>query len=326
MSTPRELLSRVATHPEEDEPRLAYARALPPEAAARAELIQAQVRLARRGLDPFERRTLTHRVGELLGQHDETWADRLRSLGAKDFRFVRGFVEELTLAEEDFAAHGERLLSLEPIHRLHLRLRDGRGLARAAARPWFAQLRCLWLSGSEVTPAAQALAAAPHAGRLEALVLSEVELEGVAALVKSEALPGLRALGLTGNGHLGDEAVGLLARTRLTLARLYLTATDVSDEGTAVLARAKALQSLEVLALNRNFVSDAGAGALAASKALVHLRWLELAGTEVSEEGALTFARPKALPALRRLDLRGLGLSAESVAPLARRLGTGLRL
>ncbi|WNG35605.1 TIGR02996 domain-containing protein [Archangium violaceum] len=327
MSPLRELLARVASQPNDEEARLACAELLRDDDAPRAELIRSQVALSARGLDPAQRRSLRHRVEVLLRENEAAWRGRLTALGVFDFQFSRGFVEEVGLTERALAEHGEALFALEPVHRLRLEVRDGEGLARAAAQPWFEQVRWLKLTGEEgADSAVRALASAAHAGRLEGLVLPQVDPDGVAALVESVVLTGLRSLSLTGNDGFGDECAEALAESRLSLVRLYLSATGLSDEGVSVLARAKPLRSLELLALNRNEISDEGAQALAASKALANLQRLELKDTQVDEEGALAFSSPRALPKLRHLDLQGIGLSARALELLLKRLGMGVKL
>jgi uncharacterized protein (TIGR02996 family) len=327
MNPLRELLARVAAHPDDVEARLACAEVIQVDDAPRAELIRAQVALAGRGLDPARRLTLRKQVDALQRQHGKKWRSGLEALGASFFQHGRGFVEEVSLSEKALSEHGETLLALEPIHRLRVEVEDGEGLAKAAARPWFEQVRWLKLTGEGggVDEAVRLLASAAHAGRLEALVLQDVDPDGVAAVAQSAVLTGLRSLSLTGNDGPGDELAEALADSRCSLLCLYLSATGLSDEGASTLARAKPLQSLELLALNRNELTDEGAEALAASKTLVNLKRLELANTGLELEGALAFRSPKALPALRHLDLRDIGFSSKSLEPLRKRLGDGLK-
>lgn len=322
----RELLAAVAAHPEDLDARLACADVLHETDAPRAELVRAQVALASRGINPARRIALRERVAALLRDHGKRWMGGLKALGASDFHYSRGFVEELSLSEQDLAEHGETLFALEPVLRLHLEVRDGRGLAKAAARPWFEQLRWLKLSGNGMNAAAGALASAEHAGHLEALVLPSVDLDGVTALARGEGLAGLRSLSLTGNEGLGDEAAEALAESRFSLERLYLSGLELSDEGAAVLAGAERFQSLELLALNRNALTDEAAEVLAGSEVLVNLERLELARNELSEEGALAFRSPKVLPKLRLLDLREMGLSTRKLEPLVKRFRQGVKL
>lgn len=327
MSSLRELLARVAAHPDEVEVRLACAEALREHDAPRAELIRAQVALTGRGMDPVRRLTLRKWVDALLREHGKRWRGGLKALGASGFELSRGFVEEVSLSEQSLAEHGETLLALEPIHRLRLESRDGTGLARAAAQPWFEQIRWLKLTGDEAADeAVRALATAAHAGRLEGLAISNVDPDGVAALAESAVLTGLRWLSLTGNDGSGDEFAEALAECRFSLERLYLSGTGLSEAGLAVLAGSERFGSLELLALNRNALTDEAAEVLADSEVLVKLQRLELARNELSGEGALAFRSRKALPRLRLLDLRDMGLSARELAPLLKRLGKGVYL
>jgi uncharacterized protein (TIGR02996 family) len=327
MSAPRELLARVAAHPDALEARLACAEALREHDAPRAELIRAQVALTERGMDPARRLTLRKRMDALLREHGKLWRGRLEALGASGFELTRGFVEEVSLSEQSLAEHGETLLALEPIYRVRLEVRDGKGLEKAAAQPWFEQLRWLKLTSEKDTDeAARALASAAHAGRLEGLVLPNVDPEGVAALAQSAVLTGLRSLSLTGNDGFGDEFAEALAECRFSLERLYLSGTGISEEGLAVLAGTERFAPLELLALNRNGLTDEAAEVLAGSEVLVNLQRLELVRNELSEEGALAFRSKKALPKLRLLDLRDMALSARQLDPLLKRLGWGVKL
>jgi uncharacterized protein (TIGR02996 family) len=322
MNTSTELLARVAADPASNEVRLACAEALSATDAPRAELIRAQVALTGK-LDPARRRTLTLRVEALLQEHGRAWTEPLKEMGATQWRFTRGFIEELWIPEARLAKHGAELLAREPLRRLWLETHDGKGVAQAGAQPWFERFRWLHLTGDGVDAGAQALAGAPHAGHLETLLMSSAGSEGGRAVAGSTALSGLRALSASIQDEKDAQA---LASGKLALKRLFLSGASVGDEGAEVLAKGKALGALEVLALNRNEISDEGAQALAKSKALASLERLELSGNELSEEGALAFRSPKALPRLRRLELEEMGLSTRQLEPLRKRLGAGLKL
>jgi uncharacterized protein (TIGR02996 family) len=324
MSTYEDLLERIAAEPASDEPRLVCADLLTDSDPARVELIHAQVALTGR-VDPARRRSLQRQVEALLAAHAARWRQPLDEAKAQEVRFTRGFIEEATLGEDALAKHGPALFSREPLQRLRLHARDGRGLAQAAAQPWFTRVRQLRLTGGGVDAAVKALAGATHAGKLAGLLLSGASDAAVQALAESEALPGLRSLSL-GASELSDDSAAALGKGKLALERLYLSGTGLSDEGAGALAKGKALATLRHLALNRNSLSDEGAEALARSKALAALERLELSRNELSEEGALAFRSAKALPKLRRLELLDMGLSSRELEPLRKRLGPGLRL
>ncbi|NMO23053.1 TIGR02996 domain-containing protein [Pyxidicoccus fallax] len=324
MNTYESLLARIAADPTNDEPRLVCSDFLRATDDARAELIQAQIALTGR-LDPARRGDFQRRVAALLEAHGDRWLKPLRDAQAHDARFTRGFVEETRLSEEQLARHGQALLTREPVHRLHVETRDGKGLALAAGQPWFEQVRYLRLEGGAVEQATRALAAAPHASKLRGLTLAGVDDEALRAVAGSPGLGGLRSL-CVASSELSDDTAEALAKGKLALERLYLSGTGLSDEGAQALARGKGLATLQLLALNRNALSDEGAQALARSKTLLELTRLELSKNELSEEGALEFRSAKALPKLRRLELLDMDLDQRELEPLRKRLGAGLRL
>ncbi|NTX56478.1 TIGR02996 domain-containing protein [Myxococcus sp. CA039A] len=318
------LLAKVVADPTNDAPRLACADALQTVDAARAEFIRVQLALPGR-MDPARRRSLQSRVRELMDANGRAWLKPLRDAKVHEPRYHRGFIEELSLAEDRLAKHGPELFALEPVSRLCVDTRDGKGLEHAAEQPWFSQVRWLRLEGSGVDAATKALAASPRAGNLSGLVLAGAKDTAVRALVESKALPALRSVSFS-SGALTDTSAEVLAKATLVWERLYLSGSGLSDEGVATLAGAKGLGALQWLTLNRNELSDEAAEALAKSKGLTGLERLELSQNDLSEEGALAFRTAKALPKLRRLELMEMGLDRDELGPLVKRLGAGLRL
>ncbi|MBJ6761521.1 hypothetical protein JGU66_12155 [Myxococcaceae bacterium JPH2] len=325
MSDDAKWIARVAAEPANNALRLAHAQTLRETDAPRAEFIQAQVALTGK-LDPASRRTLNRRAEALLAHHHRAWSEPLRKHGIQRCDFTRGYVESLSLSEDLLARHGEALFTHEPVRQVTLETRDGKSLAEAAAQPWFEQVSWLRLQGPGAEAAAEALAAAPHVGKLEVLSFRAPSEGGVAAVVKSTTLTGLRVLSLSLEEADPEVLAQAFAGNRLALKRLFLSGARIGDEGAEGLSKCKTLGTLEQLALNRNELSDEGAAALARSKGLNALERLELSGNDLSEEGALAFKSPKALPNLKRLELKEMGLSDSDVEPLLRRLGKGLRL
>jgi uncharacterized protein (TIGR02996 family) len=318
------LLAKISASPEDMAPRLACAEWFEKHGAGpRAELVRAQIALRTR-LNPAQRLTLEARVQELLKAHRKEWAAELPGVDRADLRYSRGFIEDITLSEKRFAEHGEVLLASEPVFRLRLEIQNGKELAKVAAQPWFERIRWLKLTG-KVEAGARALAAAPHAGHLEGLVLRGAIGESLSALSESEQLKSLRSLSLTGSDGLDDEAMIALAQGRLTLERLFMTGGLFTGE-LADWVEAEGLQSLKWLALNRSNLSDSDASLLADSKALQNLERLELAQNEFSEQGALAFRPPEVMPRLKHLDLRGMWFDTRKIAPLRQRFGRSLKL
>ncbi|QSQ14103.1 hypothetical protein [Myxococcus landrumensis] len=322
MSDYQALLSKVVEDPASDAARLACAEALEASDPARAELIRVQLALPGR-MDPARRLSLQHRERALMNSHARSWFKPLYAASVFEPRYHRGFIEEVKLPEARLATHGSDLFAREPISRLKVGTSDGKGLALAVEQPWFSQVRWLRLEGEGTDAAMQVLASATRAGRLDSLVLTGAGDASVRELVSSQALPALRSVSLS-SCALTDASMEVLAKATLPWERLYLSGSGLSDEGVAVLAKAKGLGALQWLTLNRNEIGDDAAVALAKSKGLVGLERLELSRTEVSEEGALAFRSAKALPKLRRLELLDIGFDADVLAPLIKRLGQGL--
>jgi uncharacterized protein (TIGR02996 family) len=318
------LIARIVAQPKSPEARLACAQWLEEHGAGpRAQFIRAQVAL-RTWLNPAQRWELETRARKLLKAHGKDWAAELPGLKPSDLNYSQGFIEELGLTEKQLAEHGERLLSSEPVHRLRVGIQDGKAFAEVAAQPWFAQIRKLKLLGKS-DAGARALASSEHVTMLEHLLLSHVSAKGVSALARSEALPGLRTLGVTGSEGFDDEGVQALAEGHLALERIFLSRTSITSESVSRFAGVERFQSLKVLALNGDELEDEDAETLAASKVLVNLERLELGENNLSQEGVLVFRSTQALPRLKHLDLRGMCYDARELEPLRRRFGKGLK-
>ncbi len=320
------LVAKIAAEPEVPEHRLAYAGWFEKHGdSPRAEFIRAQVALRTR-LNPEQRATLSKRVAQLLKEHGKGWAAKLPGVDAKELRYSRGLIEELTLSEKRLAEHGAELLAREPIHRLTISVQDGKGLGKVAGHPWFEQVRWLKLTG-KVDAGARAVASAAHMGKLDSLLIPGVKVECLSAVLGSERLPGLRTLSLTGGGEeLSDEDLAGFSESRLTLERLFLTACLRLEEGIGPLLEGDWLRSLKWLALNRNELTDADVKQIAKSDVLQNLERLELARNELSPEGVLVFRSPQVMPRLKHLDLSEIWWDARKLDPLRHRFRSGLKI
>src|SRR5437588_8349072 len=122
MDHARAFLQDIIEHPEQDAPRLIFADWLEEQGESdRAEFIRLQVRLARLGEEDPGRPELEDRAGDLLAEHEEEWAGPLRGL-ALDWRFRRGFVEQVVLPGQAFLDHAGRLFDTFPLRAAHLLL------------------------------------------------------------------------------------------------------------------------------------------------------------------------------------------------------------
>jgi uncharacterized protein (TIGR02996 family) len=273
------LLYDVLLHPKDDAPRLALAEKLRAAGDPRGELIVAQCRLAQRGLSPAERHTLRRRVEELRATHGDAWSGNAAGLGPIVFR--RGFVDEVATSGDALAPRAGALFASEPITRLVVTNAPA-FLAPLAMASAFSRVLHLTLRGPIGDAGAKLLATAlsHREAPIERLNLDScgVGPEGISALAGS--MGGCVSLALTGN-PLGDEGVAVLARTKglASLVKLYLSETEMTDEGATALAKG-AHVSLTHLAVARNELTTAGLAALAKSKKLRRLRWLEYTDPE----------------------------------------------
>ena len=196
------LWDAVIAAPEADEPRLAYAAAIAPTDPLRAELIDVQLRWdrlrkAQAALDG-ERGTLAMRAGELTRAHGQAWAGDVAPLVDK-LRFVRGFVEDVTMAAAAFLRTAPELYRRAPI--LHLQL-------------------------TALSPVARAVFASPHLTRLRSLDLFRCDLgDEDLAFLASRDLPNLRWLNLDAN-RIGRDGLDALCASQ-SLPRLgYVALRD----------------------------------------------------------------------------------------------------
>jgi uncharacterized protein (TIGR02996 family) len=324
---PPELLEQIRANPAASEPRNAYADWLEKQGASpRSELIHSQLALLSPGVSPQRRVLLKQRVEARLKEHAKTWAEQLLGPGAEALLYKRGFIEEVALPEKRFAEHGEELLAREPVFKLTINVQDGKGLESAAAQPWFEQVRWLKLTG-KVNAGAKALAASEHVGKLDSLLIPGVGKAGLAAVLNSEKLTGLRTLSLSGGvEQLDDEDLQVFTKGKLRLERLLLTGCLQLSDGIGPLAEAEWLRPLKWLALNRNELTDEDVEVLAKSPVFENLERLELAHNELSPEGVAVLSSAKVLPRLKHLDLSEMWWDGSGLGPLQRRFRTGLKV
>ncbi|MBY0457171.1 MAG: TIGR02996 domain-containing protein [Gemmataceae bacterium] len=218
------LVRAIVAAPDEDTPRLAYADWLDEhDRPARARLIRIQCDLAR----------LQAEEQELIERHGQEWGGPLFALGADDWKFHRGFPEEVTMRVDDYLTEQSRLNDLTPLTRLHFRGGTDDDLRQLAALPAAARIRTLEV-GLDVV----------HPNPLEC------GIEGVRALAASPHLAGLRQLRLHSH-NLDANAVEVIAGvpafanlTHLALTNPALRATPV--ENLVQLSRLSRLAELQL--------------------------------------------------------------------------------
>jgi uncharacterized protein (TIGR02996 family) len=304
------LLRAVIDEPDDDVPRLAYADWLDEHGQPdRAELVRVQLELARLPAEHLRRAALVLREGELLGEHEERWAQPLRRLlwkkemprddscsarMSRPWLFSRGFVEAVAISHRTYFRHAKKLFSLAPVRDIWFVFDqdegedvNGKEHARLARSPHLARLRTLDLSGHIFDfprEGTEKLLASPHLHRLETLYLRYgygcddcgfIQRKTVELLASGQCLPGLRCLDLTNNEMSDVPAEVLAAATKpVPWRRLSLRGTFMTPAGVELLASAPALRGLEELDLSYNDIDDRGAEALARSPHLTKVKQL----------------------------------------------------
>lgn len=114
MSRLSDLLEAVVAAPDDDAPRRVYADALLETENPLGEFIHVQCDLAARALPREERIRRRRREKELLEAHGAQWTMGLYA-SFYTTQFVRGFVEELTIAAENWTQHGHLLFERAPL-------------------------------------------------------------------------------------------------------------------------------------------------------------------------------------------------------------------
>lgn len=193
----------VIAAPDDEAPRLAYAKAIGDTDPERRELIELQITLARwrkEHIHPESADAMYVREHGLLRAHSSRWAKDVDDL-VDGWQFLRGFVEVVSLDAERFLRSAELLYRRAPV--LHLDLSGVRPVVgELFASPHLERIQSLRLSGNDLDDEAIAtLASSPHLGQLAWLDLSRNRIgrTGVEALAASDRLPRLRYVGFQGN-------------------------------------------------------------------------------------------------------------------------------
>jgi uncharacterized protein (TIGR02996 family) len=223
-----DFLQHILANPDDETARLAYADWLLEHgdgaAAARAEFIQVQCRLARwsgefSSWDQWAEAAeqlphLRRREQALLEAHRAAWAAGVLPL-VTSLEFRRGFVENIKVYAPTFLQNAERIFQRAPVQRVHFATFYNQAAA-VAQSPYLGRLTAIDLSGASVRAVdLQALLASPHLGRLTELNLSRTYFpdDGARVLAESPRLAQLRVLDLSYN-HLTPEGVRALAQSR----------------------------------------------------------------------------------------------------------------
>ncbi|WP_439631319.1 TIGR02996 domain-containing protein [Gemmata sp.] len=255
----------VLAEPDEDLPRLAFADWLDENGrAARAELVRAQIEVAR--AEPFApaARAAAARAGELLDAHGTEWRGDFRaavqeSLGDDEavhvsgtlaaplpgvvrvqVQFERGFIGHVALQSDVFVRVADAVFEAEPVQSLRIERTPGLPDAWESLEPVFEVGHLARVRRLEFAPRTEfvhdeyvAILGAAHLGGLTDLVIREcpVQPPWVVDLLRGGALPALRGLALVDNPHLGSAlTAGLAAANHRDLRRLDASGVVLSAD------------------------------------------------------------------------------------------------
>ncbi len=340
-------LQAIREAPDDDAPRLLYADWLEERGDPRGAFIRVQCALEQRDPADPARPELEDEAQALLDKHEAEWTAPFRR-AASEWRFRRGFVEEVTTTADAFLSGGG-VFGAFPIRKV--RLCFMRDLMRAVANcPHLARVRVLDVSGLHLRDhAVEALLASPHLTRLTGLNFGGNAIEGpaVRALVESPLMPRLTWLNLSNNHSLGLRAVRALASAPAPALRfLGLSHTNIGPSGLRDLLSSTTLiglTSLQAAYIGLYGVAGAPAAewiggpllsrltcldlngfarvgrlpALLGSSALGRITSLGLADCRLGAAGAGALAESPHLTGLTSLDLGRNGIGPEGLQALA---------
>ena len=196
------LLRAVIANPDDDQPRLAYARYMDDDQDPRGEFIRVEIELNRLNGNQEEPELLplAEKSHSMIEQYGKALAGPIGSL-VDNYSFERGFVELVELRAQRFLELASQLFSLAPIR--HLDLREVRPVTRELlSSPYLSGIRSLSLENNQLTDRdVEDLAQSPHLTQLRWLSLADnlVGIAGAEALADSRNLPNLRYVHFAGN-------------------------------------------------------------------------------------------------------------------------------
>jgi uncharacterized protein (TIGR02996 family) len=363
MTSDEGFLQAILAAPDDDMVRLVYADWLEEHGdPARAEFIRVQIELARIEEDDPRRPYLHYRERSLERDYHAQWRAQADCPEAGVVRFVRGFVEEITLPAASFLNHAESMFARIPLRGVRLlfcppfidfvavlpalRLIQALDLSFSGLSPpqfltllqspHVRSLKHLSVAGNRLPPhTIDALAASRSLENLTSLDLggNDIGDDGAASLSAFPALHGLESLNLwnaSGYYSLAMHARGAMALAQSgllgLLRRLNLNDHQIGDAGLRELASSGELTELTHLELQRNSIGsigDAGIEALALSTSLTRLRYLDLSGNEIGIGGGRALAIWRGLEQVRFLGLEGCAIGDAGIRALARSVHVG---
>jgi uncharacterized protein (TIGR02996 family) len=230
MTHPQRFLQTILARPDDDSPRLRYARWLAGCGNPLGEFIHLQCLLANQ---PAGEPHMLHerRTQELLADFRGPWTHNLEGCVAW-CSFRRGFIEEVSLSDKQLIRHAAELFQSAPVLDIHLET-DGRRLDRLPEVPGVNHT--IFLDAG-----IERLADAPILSQVHGLNLGSTYMGnlGLEALADSPRLGNLRELYLNDN-PISDDGIRRFVLSPLVeqLEMLDMRYTQISREGIDVLRR-----------------------------------------------------------------------------------------
>ncbi len=377
MSSDRDLLQAILDAPDDDDLRLVYADWFTSRGDPRGEFIVVQIELARLGVTSARAlalwdeedsaklaraATLLRRERALLAAHRERWItesfggdlpevvrDRVRTNGATDFGFRRGFIERVSTYADVAALLGRLASTTPPLRSIEIWCAKDESLAILSATPRLLRsllgfalvspdgalpvaslgalleltphLRTLELRSWTNPVTAQHVACAPESVVELVVPSSKITNDVLAEIMATSVIPRLRSLDVSHNPFADNGAAALLEASpaRARLEHLAIAGTNLSGDAFARLTSTTAL-GLRSLDIRYNRCSPESLASLFVLRPIAKsLEHLEADGSGLDDESAVVLARTcRALRTLR------LGASAALSTSGAERVATML--
>lgn len=241
-----EMIREIAADPDNPLPRLIYADWLEEQGDdARAAFIRIHCELDHDDGDP-RLADLRTRANVLLHTYRESWVAELGA-GVRVHRFRFGLIDDIVIEPRLLWDDDVPALDRAPITGLRVALNDAGLVERLARLPQLAQVRRLYLRGSELgSEGLQRLLNSPHFPELEVFSLESCMMSRMSMrrLAESKKLRRLQHLDLSHN-PIGSAGIQELTRATFpALESLFVNHCNIDEEGARLLATTRKMPRL----------------------------------------------------------------------------------
>jgi uncharacterized protein (TIGR02996 family) len=309
MNTDEEFLKLIRADLDNPAPRLVYADWLDEQGDPQGEFIRVQCELERPGLSALKQRQLRERERELLDEHEARWLEPVASMKLKtaEWKFRRGFVEEVTIDAGEFIERGYLIHRAFPLLcGLNLRNAEDRHVEPLAGCPALERTTRLHLTSDF----GQVPLGAFAWDDIEAFTAPRIQ-----QFLRSPYLAKLRCLSLADSSFRDEDLREFLACGNLRLHALDLSNNELRTRDRLgldtfrLLAAASCTNELRELSLRSTGIGIDHVLILTYSRNLANLESLDLAGNRLgSQNQVLSLVGLKRLSKLKHLNLASCGI------------------